>query len=250
MVAGISHTKPVVVLSDDNNASKKIKMFGESDSQWIVACNMVSEGVDIPRLRVGVYATTITTRMYFRQFLGRMVRITPEPEGVQVAYVYLPADPRLKRLAEEIESEQKHVLRLRPQDERWQGRTVDRGGGEDGEPGWSALRSTNSGLDAVIVSGQQLALFDNPAYAQQPKLVRQSINKKVEERVQTLTKSEKKRLLTQQIRELAGRLFHQTGMPYNEIHSRLNKKQGVISQAKCTEDELEERVALLLKMLG
>lgn len=249
MLTNISHTKPVVVLSDDNDASKKIKMFGESDSQWIVACNMVSEGVDIPRLRVGVYATTITTRMYFRQFLGRMVRITPEPEGTQVAYVYLPADPRLKRLAEEIESEQKHVLRLRPQDERWQGRTLE-SGGEEGEPGWSALRSTNSGLDAVIVSGQQLALFDDPAYAQQPKLVRQSINKKVEERVQTLTKSEKKRLLTQQIRELAGRLFHQTGMPYNEIHSRLNKQQKVISQAKCTEEELEERVTLLLKMLG
>ena len=38
---------------------------------------MVSEGVDIPRLRVGVFATTTTTELFFRQAVGRLVRWTP-----------------------------------------------------------------------------------------------------------------------------------------------------------------------------
>lgn len=35
---------------------------------------MVSEGVDIPRLRVGIYATNITKELTFRQIIGRVVR--------------------------------------------------------------------------------------------------------------------------------------------------------------------------------
>ncbi len=59
---------------------------------------MVSEGVDIPRLRVGVYATTTTTELFFRQAVGRFVRWT---RGVprQKAYVFIPDDPRLRTLA-------------------------------------------------------------------------------------------------------------------------------------------------------
>ena len=38
---------------------------------------MVSEGVDIPRLRVGVYATTARTELFFRQVIGRFIRVTP-----------------------------------------------------------------------------------------------------------------------------------------------------------------------------
>ncbi|MEM7803082.1 MAG: DEAD/DEAH box helicase family protein [Chloroflexota bacterium] len=247
----ISGTLPTVVLSDDREASNKIKAFGASNKPWIVACNMVSEGVDIPRLRVGVYATTITTRMYFRQFLGRMVRITPQPNGVQVAYIYLPADPRLRRLAEEIETEQKHIIRHRPEDDRWQGRTVSREGLNGDDPGWSALYSTNSGLDAVIVSGQQLALFDGmaPQEPVQPAVVRKKIKQKVEERVIPKTKREQKQDLVKAIRELAGRLHHDKKVPYSEIHSRLNKRQGVQSQAVCTVEQLEQRITLLKQML-
>ena len=79
-----------------------------SMDEWIVACTMMSEGIDIPRLRVGAYAITITTKLYFRQFLGCITRRTPRPNGVQVRYCYMPADLRITYLAREVEHGQRH----------------------------------------------------------------------------------------------------------------------------------------------
>ena len=70
-------TKAAVAVSDDPAASKTIEAFAEQRrQQWLVAVNMVSEGVDIPRLRVGVYGTNVLTEMYFRQVVGRFVRMS------------------------------------------------------------------------------------------------------------------------------------------------------------------------------
>ncbi len=66
-----------VVLSDEADASARIAAFAAGRDPWLVAVRMVSEGVDIPRLRVGVYATTTTTELFFRQAVGRFVRWTP-----------------------------------------------------------------------------------------------------------------------------------------------------------------------------
>ncbi|MCA9982180.1 MAG: DEAD/DEAH box helicase family protein, partial [Anaerolineales bacterium] len=159
----VTGVAPVLTLSDDNRASTRIKQFTHSSDPWLVACNMVSEGVDIPRLRVGVYATTVTTKMYFRQFIGRLVRLTPQPAGMQVAYCYLPADARLHQLAEEIEAEQRHVLALHP--ERGQavappdltGSQADRN--EGAQALFTVEQGGSSSVDAVIVHGSQLALW-------------------------------------------------------------------------------------------
>jgi superfamily II DNA or RNA helicase len=40
--------RPVIVLSDDRSASRKIAAFAASADRWMVAVRMVSEGVDIP----------------------------------------------------------------------------------------------------------------------------------------------------------------------------------------------------------
>jgi len=250
LLANISGSWPTVVLSDDPEASNKIKDFSYSNQEWIVACNMVSEGVDIPRLRVGVYATTISTKMYFRQFLGRMVRVTPDLKGVQVAYVYLPADPRLKRLAEEVESEIAHVLKRRP-DLDWRDEQASSGDVEAGDPAWSALYSSNSGLDAVILGGQQLPLFSDPKFIpiQDTQAMQAKIREKVEERVQPLTLAEQKENCAKMITSLVGRVHFKTKMPYPEIHGTLNRRQGVRSQAVCTLEQLQKRVQMLQKMV-
>ena len=62
----ITHTEPTVALSEDRDSSDRIAAFRDSTDPWIVAVRMVSEGVDIPRLRVGVFATTTTTELFFR----------------------------------------------------------------------------------------------------------------------------------------------------------------------------------------
>jgi superfamily II DNA or RNA helicase len=106
-------TRPVVVLSDDPTASKKIAAFAESEDRWMVAVRMVSEGVDIPRLAVGVFATSVSTALFFAQAVGRFVRARRRGE---TASVFLPSVPVLLGYAAELEAERDHVLRL-PGDE-------------------------------------------------------------------------------------------------------------------------------------
>jgi len=91
-------TSARVVTSDDPLASAGIAEFAAGSDPWLVAVRMVSEGVDIPRLRVGVYATTTSTELFFRQAVGRLVRWT---RGVprQRAWLFIPDDPRLRRHA-------------------------------------------------------------------------------------------------------------------------------------------------------
>ena len=77
---------------------------------WIVAVRMVSEGVDIPRLRVGVFATTTATELFFRQAAGRLVRWTRGMRH-QKSFFFIPDDPRLRTFAAQIADQRRHSLR-------------------------------------------------------------------------------------------------------------------------------------------
>ncbi|HEY8925510.1 MAG TPA: DEAD/DEAH box helicase family protein [Polyangia bacterium] len=101
---------PVVATSDDPDASEKIARFSESGAPWIVAVRMVSEGVDIPRLRVGVYATNTITELFFRQAVGRLVRWSARLRK-QAAYMFIPDDIRLRKFATAIAEQRRHTLR-------------------------------------------------------------------------------------------------------------------------------------------
>ncbi len=111
LVGRITGTKAGVAVSDDPAASRTIETFARHKTQqWLVAVNMVSEGVDIPRLRVGVYGTNVLTEMYFRQVVGRFVRMQDLIPKPQRAWLYLPKDPILVRYARQIKAERDHVL--------------------------------------------------------------------------------------------------------------------------------------------
>jgi superfamily II DNA or RNA helicase len=97
-----------LVVSDEADASRRIAEFRQSDSRWMVAVRMVSEGVDLPRLAVGVYATSVCTPLYFAQAVGRFVRLRRRGE---TASIFLPSIPALLALAAELEAERDHVLR-------------------------------------------------------------------------------------------------------------------------------------------
>ena len=107
---------PVVATSDEAAASDKISSFVSGIAPWIVAVRMVSEGVDIPRLRVGVYATNTITDLFFRQAVGRLVRWV-ESGGRQNAYMFIPDDVRLRTFGATIAEQRRHSLR-RPSDDR------------------------------------------------------------------------------------------------------------------------------------
>ncbi|HEX2055735.1 MAG TPA: DEAD/DEAH box helicase family protein, partial [Nitrospiraceae bacterium] len=110
LVGRITGCRASVAVSDDPSASETIAAFTHhKKQQWLVAVNMVSEGVDIPRLRVGVYATNVLTEMYFRQVVGRFVRMQEGLPAPQRAWLYLPKDPTLVRHAKRIKAERDHV---------------------------------------------------------------------------------------------------------------------------------------------
>jgi superfamily II DNA or RNA helicase len=108
-----------VATSDDPAASQRIADFVQGEAPWIVAVRMVSEGVDIPRLRVGVYATNTVTDLFFRQAVGRLVRWTGNLER-QAAYVFIPDDFRLRRFAATIAEQRRHSLKRKDDEERGQ----------------------------------------------------------------------------------------------------------------------------------
>lgn len=111
LIARMTGTKASVAISDDPAASRTIVEFAShKKQQWLVAVNMVSEGVDIPRLRVGVYGTNVLTEMYFRQVVGRFVRMQEGVPKPQRAWLYLPKDPVLVHYAKQIKAERDHVL--------------------------------------------------------------------------------------------------------------------------------------------
>ena len=73
----------------------------------MVAVRMVSEGVDVPRLCVGVYATNASTPLFFAQAIGRFVRARKRGE---TATVFIPSVLPLLSLAGDMEVERDHAL--------------------------------------------------------------------------------------------------------------------------------------------
>lgn len=107
-----------IVLSDEKESSDRIDEFSKNTRRWMVAVRMVSEGVDVPRLAVGVYATSAATPLYFAQAIGRFVRARRRGE---TASIFLPNVPGLLSLANAMELERDHAL--------------DRSNREDGDDG-------------------------------------------------------------------------------------------------------------------
>lgn len=107
ILEALTGQKPTLVLSDDAGSSARIEEYAASDSRWMVAVRMVSEGVDVPRLCVGVYATSTSTPLFFAQAVGRFVRARRRGE---TASVFLPSVPVILEHAARLEDERDHAL--------------------------------------------------------------------------------------------------------------------------------------------
>lgn len=168
--------------------------------------------------------------MYFRQFLGRIVRRVSHISALQVAYCYLPADPTLTRLAEEIEEEIRHCVRPRGTDQdEFERERRARNDDQPEKPHWEVLQSHNSGIDSVIVHGNQLSLFGGlPA----PDVLHQVVAEKVHARLdERRTRSEEKALLAQEIRKLVSIYHKRTRQSHAQIHAHLNALQKLRARA-------------------
>ena len=102
MLERITGEAPILALSEDPEASRSIERFASSTGRWIVAVKMVSEGVDIPRLTCGVYATNIRTDVFVRQVVGRFIRTRDETDEMSSS-LFIPSIEPLLRIATAIE---------------------------------------------------------------------------------------------------------------------------------------------------
>ncbi|MFC4336408.1 DEAD/DEAH box helicase [Salininema proteolyticum] len=269
-----------VVLSDDGDASDRIAKFSDSDQEWLVAVRMVSEGVDIPRLAVGVYATNAHTPLYFAQAIGRFVRSRRPGE---TASVFLPSVVPLLRLAENLEADRDHVIEQRKaEDEDPEDLLAEaqRELNEPGEPmGTRETLETNAELDQVIFEGSSFGIPAQPGTAEEqeylgipglltsdqvelllrkrqreqiskqadrPKAAEAPAKEKAEPAAEPpMTNAQKRLKLRKQLNQLVGARAVATGEPHGKIHSMLRKSCGGPPSAQATIEQLEQRIATL-----
>ncbi len=106
--------KPVVVHNEVGNAEGKITAFRDSGKRWIVSVAMISEGIDIQRLRILAYLPNAKTELSFRQAMGRVVR-NFGPQDDSRAYVVMPTHRIFEEYARRVEAEMSPA-KLRPSD--------------------------------------------------------------------------------------------------------------------------------------
>jgi superfamily II DNA or RNA helicase len=270
----IAGTKPVVVLSDEKESSKRIAKFAEGDDRWMVAVRMVSEGVDVPRLAVGVYATTVSTPLFFAQAVGRFVRARKRGE---TASVFLPSVPNLLGFASEMEVQRDHVLQRKVSDDgdifaaeedllnqaqaseaasaeelgTWEAMgsqaTFDRvlyDGGEFGHSGEVHVGSEEEmdflGIPGLLEPDQVRDLLHQ---RQSERAKRQrSTSSTPEDVTRDVATHEHLAVLRRELNGLVASWHHRTGQPHGVTHAALRRECGGPAAAVATADQLTKRI--------
>jgi superfamily II DNA or RNA helicase len=245
VLAEVTGEHPTVVLSDDSRASGRIDEFSHSNSRWLVAVRMVSEGVDIPRLAVGVWATSYRTPLFFAQAIGRFVRARRRGE---TATIFLPAVRPLLAMAAELETDRDHVLAAPkqpdPEMEAEALLAVETEPGENKE--WEAVEAEAQfahvlyggramlGDEAISVAEEEFLGIPGLLSPEQTAALLKSREAEVKRRAgvkrELPPKPETPRLVHEQssalrreINRLVGRIARQTGQPHAQLHARLRR---------------------------
>lgn len=282
ILEGISGERPTVVLSDEAEASSRIEAFSAGTSRWMVAVRMVSEGVDVPRLAVGVYATSASTPLFFAQAIGRFVRARRRGE---TASVFLPNVPQLLALAHELERQRDHALdRDSDGDDEWNAEEDLMDAAERDEKASDALTQeftfqalgSAAHFDRVMFDGREFGQLAVPGTPEEEEFLglpgllepehvhelllqrqaRQSRHRKVREAA-AATGSEPvtpappaplHRTLKEQrqlLNSLVGLYARQSGEPHGAVHAELRRICGGPAVSHATVAQLQARIDVL-----
>ena len=275
----ITGEAPTVVLSDDNGASSRIEAFSASSDRWLVAVRMVSEGVDVPRLAVGVYATSTSTPLFFAQAVGRFVRSRARGE---TASVFLPSVTPLLALAGEMEAARDHVLRrsdsaaqedalFSPEDRLLAEANKTENASADLLPGFEAMDS-QAEFDRVLFDGGEFGTgamvgsIEEQEYLGLPgllepeqvtALLRQRQDKQVEARERRAAAAAQRRddsgiddarrraSARKELSRLVAAWARRSGQPHGVVHNDLRRVCGGPEVARASTEEIERRVNTL-----
>ncbi len=285
LLEGITGERTALILSDDAGASARIEEFANDESRWMVAVRMVSEGVDVPRLAVGVYATSSSTPLFFAQAIGRFVRSRRRGE---VASVFIPNVPTLMQLAAELEKQRGHVLEgPASAEEMWDAEAAlvaeaereDRASEElTAEFSYQALGS-DAHFDRVLFDGAEFGgyaevdteeeldflglpgilephevrslLLQRQSRQARRSAARQGLTEHAPERAEApealhRTLGEQRRLLN----SMVGMYARASGEPHGSIHSELRRVCGGPAVAHASVTQLQRRIELLRRRLS
>jgi superfamily II DNA or RNA helicase len=288
ILESITGEPPTVVLSDDAEASSKIDSFSSGTTRWLVAVRMVSEGVDVPRLAVGVYATSASTPLFFAQAIGRFVRARRRGE---TASVFLPNVPQLMTLASELERARDHALDRR-QDPNAEGdlwnpedAMVDAANRSDkasdslmGEFSFEAIGS-DATFDRVVFDGDEFGSYAVPGTEEEldfigipgllePEQVHELLTQRHQRQAKRIDGKRKQqppapeteqpppalyRTLKEQrslLNSLVGLYAKNTNEPHGLIHAELRRVCGGPAVAQASVTQLQARIDYLRKRLG
>jgi superfamily II DNA or RNA helicase len=278
LLAELTGENPVVVLSDEKSASRRIADFTESDDRWMVAVRMVSEGVDVPRLAVGVYATNTTTPLFFAQAVGRFVRARKRGE---TASVFLPSTTSLLGLAAELELQRDHVLGRPVTDEDdifaaeeamlAREQASEAASAEEQLGPFQAIGS-EARFDRVLYDGGEFGHEGEVAVGSEeemdflgipgllePDQVRDLLKHRQSERAaqtrrtaaetahpapgpSAVSTHERLALLRRELNGLVAAWHHRSGQPHGVTHAALRKECGGPVASLATEDQLQTRI--------
>ncbi len=264
LLRDLTDKDPVVVVSDDPDAKSAIDRFRTSHDTWIVAVKMVSEGVDIPRLGVGVYASKTRTPLFFRQVVGRFVRTRPNEQFN--ARLFIPAIPALMEHARQIEEELRHQLELekeRAKREASEGESEEQGSLNFREP----LSASEAVFDRAILGGKD-STPDELAQAQAecrrhgiptqwamnliPLLRERTVEAPAAGRQReeiVLPRHRQERMLRDEIDKLVGKVAYRTGTDKKQVNQDL-LKAGHPLRGQASVEQLERLHAELVRWLG
>ncbi|HEY8318486.1 MAG TPA: DEAD/DEAH box helicase [Amnibacterium sp.] len=276
-----------VVLSDEKEASDRIADYSAGTSRWLVAVRMVSEGVDVPRLCVGVYATNASTPLFFAQAIGRFVRARKRGES---ASVFLPNVPVLLKLAEQLELERDHALD-RPSDDDMSGAldedaltaanrqdkasealTLDgafQALGSDAKFDRVLYDGGEFGFEAEVGSEEELDFLGLPGLLEpdqvrdllrhrQAKQQRRGKGRVAPPSAPAPTRQPvhdlplHKRIKEQRslLNDLVGLWAHRTNAPHGSVHAELRRICGGPAVAQASPEQLQARIDLLRKRIN
>lgn len=270
VLTALTGEPPTLVLSDDPGSSKRIETFAQGDSRWMVAVRMVSEGVDVPRLAVGVYATATSTPLFFAQAVGRFVRARRRGE---VATVFLPTVPIVLAHASALERQRDHVLGPPGATEVWDESATllaeanrTKNASDDLEGTFEALTSEAT-FDHVLFESQQFGMHavptsdDEADYLGLPGLLETDqithlLRERQRRQVGRRDRAEKREKvppeqslaralesLRKQLNSLVAQYARSRGVPHSHVHADLRRQCGGPPLARATSEQVEQRIA-------
>ena len=284
----ITGEAPTVVLSDEAEASSRIEEFAKNTDRWMVAVRMVSEGVDVPRLAVGVYATSASTPLFFAQAIGRFVRARRRGE---TATVFLPNVPQLLALANTMEQQRDHALdRESDAEDMWDAEEDAMNAAEREDKASDALTEeftyqalgSHAHFDRVLFDGKEFGQLATPGTPEEEEFLgipgllepesvhellmarqaRQGRHRRVREareQQQGETVPDEAalpaplhRTLKEQrqlLNSLVGLYARQTGEPHGLVHAELRRLCGGPAVSHATVAQLQARIDLLRRRI-